>query len=382
VKPFLPIVEIAAGPIGVEAALKAVHELFESEISCALVPAGTHSAKTAVRAELPLYSEEPALVLVTSGSMGEPKAVELPLSALAASAEAAAIEFGAPTTWLTALPVTGIGGLNTLVRTALTGSAPVIWDGVGGAESFSAETFTPFVRALRHSADKQKLAAAVSLVPTQIERLRTDLKALEALSQLDFVLVGGAALSSAAIDQLHTVRVNLIRTYGATETSGGVVWNHNPIGDTQIFISPENEIQIAGSCLASFYRDGSAIAPRWATGDLGNWNGQTLEITGRIDRVIKSNGKKVSLDAITKIANEIVGVNQAYAIAMPDTQAGHLPVIAYEGTIEESILLEILNEKLSTVGKIQASRVAAMPMLPNGKPDAAAITAICQTPRP
>lgn len=381
-KPFLPIVEIAAGPIGVKAALKAVHELFESEISCALVPASLNSAISAVRAELPIYSDEPAIVLVTSGSMGEPKAVELPLSALAASAEAAAIELGAPTTWLTALPVTGIGGLNTLIRAALAGSAPVIWDGVGGAEGFSAESFTPYLRALRQSADKQKLAAAVSLVPTQIERLRTDVKALEVLSKLDFVLVGGAALSSAAIDQLNTFGVNLIRTYGATETSGGVVWNHNPIGDTQICLSPENEIQIEGSCLASFYRDGTAIAPRWATGDLGNWNGQTLEITGRRDRVIKSNGKKVSLDAITKVANEIAGVNQAYAIAIPDTQAGHLPVIAYEGKIEESILLDILSEKVPSVGKIQVSRIAALPMLPNGKPDAAAITAICQTPRP
>ena len=89
----LNVIEVLPGEDGVLAAAKAMHQLFEAEESCALVRAGDATARSALELERPLWTAEPCAVLVTSGSTVRPRAVELPLSALAAAAEQSAIFF-------------------------------------------------------------------------------------------------------------------------------------------------------------------------------------------------------------------------------------------------------------------------------------------------
>src|SRR5699024_12415495 len=68
------------------------------------------------------------LVIATSGSTGEPKHVILPREAVLASAPATHQRLGGPGQWLLALPVTGIAGVQVVVRSLLAGFEPVLRD--------------------------------------------------------------------------------------------------------------------------------------------------------------------------------------------------------------------------------------------------------------
>ncbi len=68
------------------------------------------------------------IVIRTSGSTGEPKDVVLSHAAVLASARASLDRLGGPGGWLQAMPVTGVGGLQVLVRSAVSGLEPVYAD--------------------------------------------------------------------------------------------------------------------------------------------------------------------------------------------------------------------------------------------------------------
>ena len=113
------------GSSGVEHAIARVRRVLAGDGSVALVASGNHeTAVTAVGTDEPIG---PSVILTTSGSSGTPRAVELPVEALRASAELAETRLGGPGLWLTAIPVTGAGGLNTVVRSLLNGLDPVVW---------------------------------------------------------------------------------------------------------------------------------------------------------------------------------------------------------------------------------------------------------------
>ena len=65
------------------------------------------------------------IVIRTSGSTGEPKDVVLSHAAVMASAHASLDRLGGPGGWVQAMPVTGVGGLQVLVRSAIAGLEPV-----------------------------------------------------------------------------------------------------------------------------------------------------------------------------------------------------------------------------------------------------------------
>ena len=87
-----------------------------------------------------------ALVVGTSGSSGEAKAVVLSSAALRASATATAAQVGAGR-WLLALPLHHVAGLQVLVRSLLAGTSPVVADLAGG---FTVDAFRRGHRPPRH----------------------------------------------------------------------------------------------------------------------------------------------------------------------------------------------------------------------------------------
>ena len=86
-------VQVEPGPQGAFSALEAIHELFEDEQSVALIPAGSAAALAAIMEAQPLHTDEPTLVLCTSGSTGEPRGVELTVTALGEAASGAFNDF-------------------------------------------------------------------------------------------------------------------------------------------------------------------------------------------------------------------------------------------------------------------------------------------------
>jgi O-succinylbenzoic acid--CoA ligase len=316
-------------------------------------------------------SEDVALIVETSGSTGTPKRIEISREALIASAKASAFVLDASeneSQWLLTLPINFIAGANVLIRSVLAGTQPVM---MNTSVPFTAEAFA-------HSASLLKSAKRfTSLVPTQLARLAAaaqhDEFVLAQLQRFDAILVGGQAADYQMIGDLEALGVNIVTTYGMTETCGGCVYNGLPIGDTELKII-DDRIHIRNSMLAQVELDADGF---FETSDAGviDPDGR-LAILGRIDRVINSGGIKVSLDRVEQLAKLINGVEDLAATAIHDMEWGQRVGIAYIGSPEvaDDIAKSLAND-LGPAGKpVRLLRVDKLPKLSNQKNDLIAIS--------
>lgn len=316
-------------------------------------------------AELPdTVSDDTALILETSGSTGIPKRISISREALIASAKASSFALDADETssqWLLALPINYIAGANVLIRSVMTGTQPVI---MNTALPFTAEAFARMASQLK--AEKR----FTSLVPTQLGRLAQavdqDEFLLEQMRRFDAILVGGQAVDYQLLGRLEALGINIVTTYGLTETSGGCVYNGIPIGDTQFKLF-DDRVSIKGSVLANVEKDADGF---FATQDAGlvDESGR-LAILGRIDRVINSGGIKVSLDRVEQLASRVTGVVDVAATAINDFEWGQRVGIAYLGSPEvaDDIAQSLAND-LGPAGKpIRLLRVDKIPKTSSSK---------------
>ena len=204
----------------------------------------------------------------TSGSTGAPKEILIPASAMIFSARNSNLFLGAKPgdRWSLLLSPEHTAGINVLVRSIELGTAPV---------------------------SETKSADFTAIVPTQLFRaLNGDGQLLKHLQGCKAVLVGGAHADENLLVQAKNLGINCITTYGMTETSGGCVYNGEPLPGVEIRIG--ETIEIKGPMLAKVpLTDGF-----FATSDLGKVENGKLIILGRADDVINSGGKKVSLSKV------------------------------------------------------------------------------------
>ncbi|MFP7834231.1 AMP-binding protein [Marisediminicola sp. LYQ134] len=340
-----------------------------------------------------------ALVVETSGSSGAPKRVALTADALLASAAASEAALGGAGRWILAVPVHYIAGLNVLVRSITAGFDPIVTSG-----PFDADTFVDAVDRAVALGGAERLFT--SLVPVQLARLVDAARAdgsgrlAETLRRLDRILVGGQSTPPALLDDAAALGLAVTRTYGASETSGGCVYDGEPIGATDLRIV-DGEVRVAGPTLAEGYLDdpdrtGAAFVvdggTRWyRTGDAGTLEGDILTVTGRLDRVIVSGGVKVSLDAVERVARGIRGIADAVAVPIASEEWGDAFVLVVEaepggvaepgGGVEAggSSGLEVVGgaveHALGRPARPVAVVVADIPRLSSGKPDLVAVAA-------
>ena len=370
------------GSSGVEHAIARVRRVLAGDGSVALVASGNHeTAVTAVGTDEPIG---PSVILTTSGSSGTPRAVELPVEALRASAELAETRLGGPGLWLTAIPVTGAGGLNTVVRSLLNGVDPVVWAGVAGAAHFDGGAVLPALQETRRRARAAGLRAYTSLVPTQISRLVShasigDLDAVEALKELalfDAVLIGADALNDDLRKTMRAYDIHFVATYGATETCGGCVYNDQPLKGVELtFVGDDpGQIVVTGPMVARRYRDGDSSTlgnGRWMSNDLGRMRMGRLEIVGRTDDQIKVGGHIVALPLIARHLRTLAELKDVAVLSRTDAEWGHVPVAFVVGCpVEDQVLRQFA---AAATGRssipMDIVRLDALPLLPNGKVD-------------
>ncbi len=316
-----------------------------------------------------------AVVVETSGSTGRPKRVALGADALLASAAASDVQLGGPGQWLMALPAHYIAGINVLVRSLAAQTQPV----------FAAPDGSGFVDAA------QQLDGAlrfVSLVPTQLQRLIEQDDALTVLRRFDRILLGGQSTPLPLREKATELGLNITRTYGSSETSGGCVWDGEPIGDTEVRIV-DGRVELAGSVLAHGYlgdpaRTDAAFhdldGKRWyRTDDTGSLADGILSISGRVDDVIISGGVKVSLAEVERAVRTLPGLGDAVVVAAPHAEWGTTPVVV---SARPFVLQQIRDAVAAGPGRASAPTrivvVDAIPMLGNGKPDRLAAARLAQ----
>ncbi|MGV8896902.1 MAG: AMP-binding protein [Rhodoglobus sp.] len=316
-----------------------------------------------------------AVVVETSGSTGRPKRVALAADALLASAAASDVQLGGPGQWLMALPAHYIAGINVLVRSLAAQTQPIL----------AAPDGTGFVDAA-HELDSP--LRFVALVPAQLQRLIEQDDALQVLRRFDRILLGGQATPAPLVAKARELGLNVTRTYGSSETSGGCVWDGEPIGDTEVRII-DGRVELAGSTLAHGYlgdpaRTDAAFhdvdGKRWyRTDDTGTVTDGILSISGRVDDVIISGGVKVSLAEVERAVRSLPGLGDAVVVSASHAEWGQTPVVV---SAHPHPLEQIRDAVAAGSGRASAPTrivvVDTIPMLGNGKPDRVAAAKLAE----
>jgi O-succinylbenzoic acid--CoA ligase len=277
-----------------------------------------------------------ALVVVTSGTSGDPKPVELSHDALDASARASLARLGAGDgdRWLACLPMHHVAGLAIVVRSRVLGAEPVIHD------RFDVDVF-----------ERERGVTLTSLVPTQLARL---LDAGADLARFKAVLLGGSFAPPALLRRARSAGAPVVTTYGMTETCGGCVYDGRPLDGVRAEIGDEGEVMIAGPVLMNGYRlqpdaTGAVLRGGWFhTADAGQIaDDGTLRVLGRLDDMIVTGGKKVSPSEVEAALHEHPLVTDAAVASKPDPEWGERVVAFVVASAEEADLLDFLRARLS-----------------------------------
>ncbi len=254
-------------------------------------------ALAAARAHEPVESGD-ALVVLSSGTTGQPRAAVLTHDAVRASAVATSRRLGVePATdrWLACLPLSHIGGLSVVTRALLTDTPLVVHGRFDAAAAVAAA---------------REGCTLTSLVPTALARLDPRL--------FRRILVGGQAPPA---DRPP----NVIATYGMTETGSGIVYDGAPLDGVDLRIQPDGEIHVRGPMLLRSYRDGTdpkLIGGWFPTGDLGEIHDGALTVQGRRGDLIITGGENVWPAAVERALASHPEVREVAVVGSADAEWG------------------------------------------------------------
>jgi O-succinylbenzoic acid--CoA ligase len=172
-----------------------------------------------------------------------------------------------------------------------------------------------------------------------------------------------------------------VATYGASETAGGCVYDGHPLDGVALAIGTDGRIRIGGPTLFERYDGdpgltGETLVDGWyVTSDAGRFDDDgRLRVLGRIDDVVVSGGVNVPLPAVAARLTEHPGIREAHAVGVDDEEWGTRVVAVAVGDVP---LDELRDWVAATHPRSWAPRdvvrVAALPLLANGKVDRQAV---------
>jgi O-succinylbenzoic acid--CoA ligase len=238
-----------------------------------------------------------ALIIHTSGTTGQPKPIEITYGNIRANARglAQAMELGDDERWLCPLPLSHVGGLMVLLRSALMATTAVL----GPAERVTEPGIT-----------------IASLVPTQLQRL-LDAGATPG-PDLRRILLGGGPMPRALLSRARAAGFPVCPSYGLTQACstvtvaqpGDLETAGKAIPGVGVAIADDGEIIVSGGTVNTL---GSL-----RTGDLGRLDDQgRLIVTGRKGDVIITGGENVAPAEIEAVLAEHPGVADSAVFARP-----------------------------------------------------------------
>jgi O-succinylbenzoic acid--CoA ligase len=256
--------------------------------------------------------EDVSLVIATSGTGGTPKLIQFARAAVdaAVSGSVAALGATAAEPWLSCLPLAHIGGLLVVLRGILLGASVTV------LPRFSLEGF---------AAARCRFA---SIVPTMLVRL---LDAAIDLRAFRGILVGAGGMPPDLRERAAAAGAPVVRTYGLTESCGGVVYDGRPFQGVEVRIDPGTfAIELRGPTTMSGYRfdeDGTAAAftsDGWLrTADAGRLEPDgALQVLGRLDDLVKTGGERVSPDEVEAALRGHPKVADVAVAGRPDREWG------------------------------------------------------------
>jgi len=304
-----------------------------------------------------------AIRLLTSGTTGKPKVVDLSLKQLEASALASTTRLGhlESDRWLCCLPLHHIGGLSILLRTALNRATAELHP-----------RFDP-------DAVNQSIAEGttmVSLVPTMLARVldaRNDTPFPESLRA---ILLGGAPAPPPLIERCRRINAPVALTWGMTETASQVA-TRAP-GDLRD--APDCGLPLEG--LSVTVEDGllvvhGPVAPqgRFQTSDRGRIDEQgRVVVLGRTDDLVISGGENVAPLFVERILNTHPSVMEVAVVGRPDPQWGQRLVAFLVGSTDLDLPAWARERLAPHERPAEVHWVAELPRNAMGKVDRSALT--------
>jgi O-succinylbenzoic acid--CoA ligase len=267
---------------------------------------GTPAAEARLRERHDL--DAPAIVVHTSGTSGQPKAVELTYGNWLWSALGSAVALGLhpQERWLCALPLTHVGGLSIVLRSAIYGTTAVVH------ERFETERVLEALMAPGGP-------TIVSLVPTTLQRLLD--AGLRDPPALRWALLGGAPATTGLQGRAAAAGVRVAPTYGLTEACSQVTTLGAPLFCTRVRLAPDREILVGGPTVAP------GSGPTLATGDLGDWSSDgALRVIGRKADTIISGGENVAPVEVESVLEAHPDVVEAAVHGRADPEWGEAVV--------------------------------------------------------
>ncbi len=299
---------------------------------------------------------DPALVVHTSGTTGAPKPVLVTHGNVLASALGSAVALGLDERerWLCPLPLSHVGGLMVLLRSAIYATTAVLAP-------------PPFDPGSVARAD----VTLVSLVPTMLARMLD--RGLEPPKSLRAVLLGGAPASRDLRERARAAGWPVRATYGLTQACSQVTvaapddveTDGVPLPGTRLRIAADGEIVVEGPTVAG--------AGPLHTGDLGRLDDRgRLVVVGRKSDTIITGGENVAPAEVESVLLAHPAVQDVAVIGRPDPEWGEaitaLVVPAPGAHIDELRLQAFCFERLARF-KVprRIEQVRGLPRTASGK---------------
>lgn len=341
--------------------------------------------------------EDPAVILYTSGTTGQPKGAILTHQSLLASARAQAEHLGmSADTMVGNMPLNHVGGLTCTVLSSL----------VSGGTVALIAAFSP---AGALSLIENRKATIFAGVPTMWQlMLNHELAASANLDSLRIAIIGGSNVDAPLAEQMANKMpsVHMINLYGMSETSGGVIlsavdddvatvsrtlgviiggFEHRVVDAEGNLTDGDGELQIRGGSVAAGYWDdpeqsaNAFLSGGWlATGDV-----VATEADGHI--VFRSRRKEMYIQGgynvypaeVEAVLSAYPGIALAAGIGIPDVILGevgrYFVVLANPGPTSEDLMVWCSQRLANYKVPREIVFVDQLPLTPAGKIHKAAL---------
>jgi len=334
------------------------------------VPLPDFATGAAPEAPHPRDGQAVHTVLFTSGSTGTPKAAQLQFRAHYASAlasnEVLGIEAGSR--YLACLPLHHVGGIAIAMRCAVAGAEMILH---------------PRFEADACARDLEEGATHASFVANTLARVLDTGRRFPAA----IALVGGGAAPPHLLARARTAGLEVLHTYGLTETASQVTCERPgeadgssagiPLPGTEVLIGANGEIEVRGRTLMLGYLGEPPIGEWLRTGDIGEIDPRgRLVVHARRTDLIVSGGENVYPAEVEAALLAHPAVEDVAVVPWPDEDLGQVgcAAVVSRGAIAERELDLHVRERLAG---FKAPRryvfLEALPRAESGKLDRRAL---------